>query len=125
MKLVIAYIRHDAFEPIRNELLDKGLPSMSVSDVKGTGRQRGVTEQYRGSSVTNFLRPKLRLEVGVSDEDVQTVIEAIIKHARTGTIGDGKIFVTPVEQVIRIRTGEVGDVTLDKHDVTNATPSTD
>ncbi|MFT4035093.1 MAG: P-II family nitrogen regulator [Patulibacter sp.] len=125
MKLVIAYIRHDAFEPIRSALLEQGLPSMSVAEVKGTGRQRGVTEQYRGSSVTNYLRPKLRLEVGVADGDAQTVVDTIVRHARTGSIGDGKIFVLPVEDVIRIRTGETGDVTMDKHDVASSRPSAD
>ncbi|MBO9531727.1 MAG: P-II family nitrogen regulator [Solirubrobacteraceae bacterium] len=125
MKLVIAYIRHDAFEPIRADLLAKGLPSMSVSDVKGTGRQRGVTEHYRGSSVTNYLRPKVRLEVGVSDEDAQTVIDTIVTHARTGNIGDGKIFVLPIEQSIRIRTGEVGEETMEKHESPAGAPSVD
>lgn len=117
MKLVIAYIRHDAFEPIRNELLERGLPSITVSEVKGTGRQKGITERYRGASVTNYLHPKVKLEVGVPTEDVQTVIDVILKHARTGHIGDGKIFVLPVEQVIRIRTGEIGETTLQKHEV--------
>ncbi len=116
MKMVIAYIRHDAFESIRNELLERGLPSMSVTEVKGTGRQKGITERYRGASVTNFLRPKLKLEIGAPSEDVQTIIDVIVKHARTGSVGDGKIFVMPVEDVIRIRTGEVGDVTLEKHE---------
>ncbi len=117
MKLVIAYIRHDAFEPIRHELLTRGLPSITASEVKGTGRQKGVTERYRGASLTNYLRPKVRIEVGVPSEDVQTVVDAILKHARTGNVGDGKIFVQPIEQVIRIRTGEIGETTLQKHEV--------
>lgn len=125
MKLVIAYIRHDAFESIRSELLQRGLPSMSITDVKGTGRQKGVTERYRGTAVTNYLRPRLKLEVGVPSEDVQTVVDVILKHGRTGSIGDGKIFVLPVEQVYRVRTGEVGDVTLEKHDVDDATVAFD
>lgn len=117
MKLVIAYIRHDAFEPIRSELLERGLPSITASEVKGTGRQKGVTELYRGASLTNYLRPKVKIEVGVPTEDVQTVIDAILKHARTGNVGDGKIFVMPIEQVIRIRTGEIGETTLQKHEI--------
>lgn len=115
MKLVTAYIRHDAFEPIRAELLELGFPSLTIYDVKGSGRQKGVTEQYRGASVTNYLRPKLKLECGVSGGDVQTVVDTILKHARTGTVGDGKIFVSSVEQTYRIRTGESGEETLQAH----------
>lgn len=115
MKLITAYVRYEAFEPIRAALLDKGLPSISISEVKGSGRQKGVTESYRGSTVTNYLRPKLKLEIGVSDDEVQTVIDTILEHASTGEVGDGKIFVTPVEQVVRIRTGEVGEHTLQAH----------
>jgi nitrogen regulatory protein P-II 1 len=115
MKVITAYIRHDAFEPIRAELLELGFPSMTIYDVKGSGRQKGVTEQYRGASVTNYLRPKLKIECGVSDGDVQTVVDTILKHARTGTVGDGKIFVAAVEQAYRIRTGESGEETLQAH----------
>jgi nitrogen regulatory protein P-II 1 len=103
MKLITAYIRHDAFEPIRSELLELGFPSLTICDVKGSGRQKGVTEQYRGASVTNYLRPKLKLEIGVSAGDVQTIVDTILKHARTGTVGDGKIFVTSIEQTYRRR----------------------
>lgn len=115
MKLVTAYIRHDAFEPIRSELLELGFPSMSITDVKGSGRQKGITEQYRGASVTNYLRPKLKIECAVSDGDVQTIVDTILKHARTGNVGDGKIFVSPIEQAYRIRTGESGEETLQAH----------
>ncbi len=115
MKLVTAYIRHDAFEPIRAELLELGFPSLTICDVKGSGRQKGITEQYRGASVTNYLRPKLKLEIGVSAGDVQTIVDTILKHARTGTVGDGKIFVTSIEQTYRIRTGESGEETLQVH----------
>lgn len=115
MKLVHAYIRHEAFEPIRAELVELGLPSLSVSEVKGSGRQAGITEHYRGATVTNYLRPKLKVEIGVAEGEVQTVIDTILKHARTGNVGDGKIFVTPIEQVIRIRTGESGEETLQAH----------
>jgi nitrogen regulatory protein PII len=115
MKLVVAYIRHEAFEPIRNDLLELGFPSLSITEVKGSGRQRGITEQYRGSSVTNYLRPKIKLECVVADSDLQTIVDTILRHARTGSIGDGKIFVIPVEQAYRIRTGEAGEETLQAH----------
>jgi len=115
MKLVIAYIRHEAFEPIRMELLELGFPSMSIIEVKGSGRQKGITEQYRGSSVTNYLRPKIKIECVVADGDVQTIVDTILRHARTGSIGDGKVFVIPVEQAYRIRTGESGEETLQAH----------
>ena len=108
MKKVEAFIRHEAFEPIRAELLDKGLPSLSVLEAKGSGRQKGVVERYRGSSLTVNVRPKLKLEVVVEDKDRDAVVEAILRHARTGEVGDGKIFVLPVEEAIRIRTGEAG-----------------
>jgi len=115
MKLVQAYIRHEAFEPIRNDLLELGFPSLSISEVKGSGRQKGITESYRGATLTNYLRPKVKLECVVSDRDVQAIIDTILKHARTGAVGDGKVFVIPVEQSFRIRTGEVGDETLQVH----------
>jgi len=115
MKLVIAYIRHEAFEPIRMELLELGFPSMSIIEVKGSGRQKGITEQYRGSSMTNYLRPKIKIECVVASGDVQTIVDTILRHARTGSIGDGKVFVIPVEQAYRIRTGESGEETLQSH----------
>jgi nitrogen regulatory protein PII len=115
LKKIEAFIRHEAFEPIRSELLDKGFPSLSISEVKGSGRQKGLVEAYRGSSVTVSVRPKLKLEVVISDGDAGTVVETIIKHARSGDVGDGKIFVMPVEEAIRIRTGEEGEVVLQTH----------
>jgi nitrogen regulatory protein P-II 1 len=105
VKKIEAFIRHEAFEPIRSELLDKGFPSLSISEVKGSGRQKGLVEAYRGSTLTVSVRPKLKLEVVVT----------IVKHARSGEIGDGKIFVLPVEEAIRIRTGEEGEVVLQAH----------
>ncbi|HST40561.1 MAG TPA: P-II family nitrogen regulator [Conexibacter sp.] len=115
MKLVVAYIRHEAFEPIRTELLELGFPSLTIIEVKGSGRQKGITEQYRGSSVTNYLRPKIKIECVVADQDTQTIVDTVLKHARTGSIGDGKVFVVPVEQAYRIRTGESGEETLQIH----------
>ncbi|MDQ6691488.1 MAG: P-II family nitrogen regulator, partial [Candidatus Dormibacteraeota bacterium] len=112
MKMVVAYIRHEAFEPIRNDLLELGFPSLSISEVKGSGRQKGITESYRGATLTNYLRPKVKIECVVSDSAVQTIIDTILRHARTGAVGDGKVFVIPVEQAYRIRTGEVGEETL-------------
>ncbi|MGA9373147.1 MAG: P-II family nitrogen regulator [Solirubrobacterales bacterium] len=115
MKKIEAFIRHEAFEPIRSELLDKGFPSLSISEVKGSGRQKGLVEAYRGSSLTVSVRPKLKLEVVVDDGDAGPVVETIIRHARSGEVGDGKIFVLPVEEAIRIRTGEEGEVALQGH----------
>jgi nitrogen regulatory protein PII len=116
MKKIEAFIRHEAFEPIRGELLDKGFPSISIAEYKGSGRQKGITEHYRGSEVTIHLRPKLKLEIVVDDRSAGTVKEVILKHARTGGIGDGKIFVLPVEEAIRIRTGEDGEEVLQAHE---------
>jgi len=115
MKKIEAYIRHEAFEPIRAELLDKGFPSLSISEVKGSGRQKGIVEHYRGSTLTVNVRPKLKIEVVVSDSDKSVVVETILKHARTGGVGDGKIFVLPVEEAIRVRTGEEGEQVLQAH----------
>lgn len=116
MKKVEAFIRHEAFEPIRTELLENGFPSVSVLEAKGSGRQKGIVEQYRGSSVTVNVRPKLKLEIVVADADKNKVVETILRHAQTGEIGDGKIFVSPVEEAIRIRTGERGDEVTQTHE---------
>jgi nitrogen regulatory protein PII len=115
MKMVVAYIRHEAFEPIRTELLNLGFPSLTITEVKGSGRQKGITEHYRGAELTNYLRPKIKLECVVAARDVQTIVDTILKHARSGSIGDGKVFVLPVEEAYRIRTGESGEETLQAH----------
>jgi nitrogen regulatory protein PII len=115
MNKVEAFIRHEAFEPIRTELLDRGFPSLSIVEAKGSGRQKGIVERYRGSTLTVNVRPKLKLEVVVEDKDESLVVETILKHARTGEVGDGKIFVLPVEKAIRIRTGEDGESVLQAH----------
>jgi nitrogen regulatory protein PII len=116
MKKIEAFIRHEAFEPIRTELLDKGFPSLSIIEAKGSGRQKGIVERYRGSTLTVNVRPKLKLEVVVEDRDCPVVIDAILRHARSGEVGDGKIFVLPVEEAIRIRTGESGEEVLQLHE---------
>jgi nitrogen regulatory protein PII len=115
MKMITAYIRHEAFEPIRAELLERGIPSLSITEVKGSGRQKGIVEHYRGSTLTVNVRPKLKLEIVVDDKDKSVVVETILKHARTGEVGDGKLFVVPVEEAIRIRTGEEGQDVLQAH----------
>ncbi len=116
MKKIEAFIRNESFEAVRMDLLDKGFPSLSISEAQGSGRQKGITEQYRGSELTIHLRPKLKLEIVVDDKDVSVIVESILKHARTGQVGDGKIFVLPVEAAIRIRTGEDGELVLQAHE---------
>jgi nitrogen regulatory protein PII len=115
MKKIEAFIRHEAFEPIRTELLEKGFPSISIIEAKGSGRQKGIVEQYRGSTVTVNVRPKLKLEIVVADSDKDLIVETVLRHARTGEVGDGKIFVTSIEEAIRIRTGERGDEVTQTH----------
>jgi nitrogen regulatory protein P-II 1 len=115
VKKIEAFIRHESFEPIRMELLSLGFPSLTISEVKGSGRQKGITERYRGAELTNYLRPKLKLECVVADRDVQTIVDTILKHARTGAVGDGKVFVQPVEEAYRVRTGESGEDVLQAH----------
>ena len=106
MKLVIAVIKPFKLDEVRDALTRIGIHGMTVSEVKGYGRQKGHTEIYRGAEyAVNFL-PKLRLEVAVASEQLDQVMEQLQAAARTGQIGDGKIFVTPLEQVVRIRTGE-------------------
>jgi nitrogen regulatory protein PII len=109
MKLITAVVKPFRLDDVRNSLAEVGVQGMTVTEVKGFGRQRGHTELYRGAEyVVDFL-PKVKLEVAVVDDLVEPVIEAIIESAKTGKVGDGKIFVTELEQVYRIRTGETGD----------------
>lgn len=115
MKKIEAYIRHEAFDEIRNRLAAMGLPSMSISEVKGSGRQGGYTESYRGAKTTIFMRPKLKLEVVIDDSDVDRAVDVILELAHTGEPGDGKIFIIPVDDAVRVRTGERGDVVLASH----------
>ncbi len=109
MKLITAVVKPFRLDDVRNSLAEVGVQGMTVTEVKGFGRQRGHTELYRGAEyVVDFL-PKVKVEVAVSDDLVDRVIEAIIDAAKTGKVGDGKIFVTELTQVYRIRTGETGD----------------
>jgi nitrogen regulatory protein P-II 2 len=106
MKLVVAIIKPFKLDEVRQALTALGVHGMTVTEVKGYGRQKGHTEIYRGAEyVVNFL-PKLRIEVAVASDIADKVVDAITAHARTGQIGDGKIFVTPIDQALRIRTGE-------------------
>ena len=112
MKLVTAIIKPFKLDDVRAALSEIGVSGMTVTEVKGFGRQRGHTELYRGAEYVVDFVPKTRIEVAVSDNLVDQVVEAIEKSASTGKIGDGKIFVFDVEQVIRIRTGETGEAAL-------------
>ncbi len=112
MKLVTAIVKPFRLDDVRNALSEVGIQGMTVSEVKGFGRQRGHTELYRGAEyVVDFL-PKAKIEVAVADDTAERVVEAIIAAAKTGKVGDGKIFVTNLEQVWRIRTGETGNGAL-------------
>ncbi len=112
MKMVIAIIKPFKLDDVRSALADVGVQGITVTEVKGFGRQKGHTELYRGAEyVVDFL-PKVKLELAVDDEQVDRVVEAIIETARTGKIGDGKIFVAELGQAVRIRTGESGSRAL-------------
>jgi nitrogen regulatory protein P-II 1 len=108
MKLVVAIVKPFKLDEIKEALQDIGVTGLTASDVEGFGRQRGHSEVYRGAEYQVDFVPKTRVEVLADDHDVQGIVDAISKAARTGKIGDGKIFVVPVEQVVRIRTGEMG-----------------
>jgi len=108
MKMITAIIKPFKLDDVREAISEMGVQGMTMTEVKGFGRQRGHTELYRGAEyVVDFL-PKVKLEVAVDDAVVDQVVEAISKSASTGKIGDGKIFISPIEQVVRIRTGETG-----------------
>lgn len=109
MKLIIAIIKPFKLEEVKDALSQFGVEGMTVTEVKGFGRQKGHTEIYRGSEYAVDFLPKVKIEVALSDEAVPKAVDAILNAARTGKIGDGKIFVLPIDSVIRIRTGESGD----------------
>jgi nitrogen regulatory protein P-II 2 len=112
MKLVTAIIKPFKLDDVRAALSDIGVSGMTVTEVKGFGRQRGHTELYRGAEYVVDFVPKTRIEVAVRSDLVDQVVEAILKSAKTGKVGDGKIFITDIERVIRIRTGETDDAAL-------------
>lgn len=112
MKLITAIIKPFKLDDVREALSERGIEGLTISEVKGFGRQKGHTELYRGAEYQVDFLPKIKMEVAVSDDIAESAVEAIIKSAYTGSIGDGKVFVTNIEQVVRIRTGETGDAAL-------------
>jgi nitrogen regulatory protein P-II 1 len=112
MKLIKAIIKPFKLEDVKDALAEIGIEGMTVIETKGFGRQKGHTEIYRGSEYTIDFLPKVMIEIAVSDEIIDKVIDTIVTSAKTGKIGDGKVFVQPLEQAIRIRTGEQGDEAL-------------
>ena len=112
MKLITAIIKPFKLDDVREALSEIGVQGITVTEAKGYGRQKGHTELYRGAEYTVDFLPKLKLEIGISADKVEQVIDAIARAARTGKIGDGKIFVASLEQAIRIRTGETGAAAL-------------
>lgn len=109
MKKIEAIIRAEKFEELKEALRDLGYPGMTKTSVEGHGKQKGLKQQFRGTTFEVEMIPKIKLEIVVLDEDVPQTVDAIIRNARTGEMGDGKIFVLPVENAIRVRTGEEGD----------------
>ena len=112
MKKIEAIIKPFKLDDVREALTELGVTGMTVSEVKGFGRQRGHTEVYRGAEYAVDFLPKVKIEVVLPDDQIERTVEAIIEVARSGKIGDGKIFVLPVEEVIRIRTGETGETAI-------------
>ncbi len=112
MKLITAIIRPFKLDDVRDALTEAGVTGVTVTEVKGYGRQKGHTELYRGAEYVVDFVPKIKLETAVPDARVDVVIEAIVEAARTDKVGDGKIFVTPLDHAVRIRTGEIGDDAL-------------
>ena len=112
MKLVKAVIKPFKLEEVKDALSEIGVEGMTVSEVKGFGRQKGHTEIYRGSEYTVDFLPKVKIEIGVADDLTDKVVDAIVGAAQTGKIGDGKIFILPMEECVSIRTGEKGDEAL-------------
>ena len=112
MKLIKAVIKPFKLEEVKDALSEIGVEGMTVSEVKGFGRQKGHTEIYRGSEYTVDFLPKVKIEIGVADDLTDKVVDAIVGAAQTGKIGDGKIFILPMEECVRIRTGEKGDDAL-------------
>jgi nitrogen regulatory protein P-II 1 len=112
MKKVEAIVRIFKLEDVKNALSAKGVQGMTITDVKGFGRQKGHTEMYRGTEYKVEFVPKVKIELAVADENLQSVLETIMRTAQTGQIGDGKIFVSDLQNTIRIRTGETGELAI-------------
>ena len=112
MKKIEAVIRHFKLEEVKDALTKSGVQGMTVTEVRGFGRQKGHKEQYRGAEYTVDFLPKVKLEVVVADSEAKKVIDTIVQTARTGGIGDGKIFVTNLDELVRIRTGETGEIAI-------------
>ena len=112
MKKIEAIIKPFKLEEVKDALGEVGIEGMTVTEVKGFGRQKGHTEIYRGSEYTVDFLPKIKLELVLTDKQVETAVNAIVKAAKTGKIGDGKVFVSPIEQAVRIRTDEHGDAAI-------------
>ena len=112
MKKVEAIIRHFKLEDVKNALSEQGVAGMTVSEVRGFGRQKGHTEMYRGTEYAIDFVPKVKLEIAVSDDQLNSVLDTILRTAQTGQIGDGKVFVTDLSESVRIRTGEKGEEAL-------------
>ena len=112
MKKIEAIVRHFKLEDVKNALIEKGITGMTITEVRGFGRQKGHTEMYRGTEYRVDFVPKVKMEIAVDDNKVELAVNAIVKAAQTGQIGDGKIFVSPLEESIRIRTGETGGEAL-------------
>lgn len=112
MKKIEAIIRHFKLDDVKNALTQEGVAGMTITEVRGFGRQRGHTETYRGTEYAVDFVPKVKVEVAVADDKLQAIVAAIIKGAQTGQIGDGKIFVSDLKETIRIRTGETGGEAL-------------
>jgi nitrogen regulatory protein PII len=112
MRLIIAIIKPFKLEEVKEALAEIGIEGMTVTEVKGFGRQKGHTEVYRGSEYTVDFLPKVKLEIAVSDEIAGKTVDTIVKAAKTGKIGDGKVFVIPLEEVVRIRTDEHGEAAI-------------
>tara|TARA_A100001037_G_scaffold286055_1_gene294063 strand:+ start:598 stop:984 length:387 start_codon:yes stop_codon:yes gene_type:complete len=109
MKKIEAVIRHFKLEDVKNALAEQGIHGMTVAEVRGFGRQKGHSEMYRGTEYAIDFVPKVKLEIACTDENMQLVIDTVLQVAQTGNIGDGKIFVTELQDAIRIRTGEMGE----------------
>ena len=112
MKKITAVVRPEKIETLRLHLEEVGYPGIMVTEVKGHGKQRGVSHQFRGTEYKEYFLSKMRVEIVAADADVKKLVDAISEACRSGSVGDGKIFITPVEQVVRIRTGESGDGAL-------------